>query len=189
MFCADNPVNSVDPYGWIDWQDDTVKGIRDGYMKTAHGAQKIAQIEALEKSTGTTISVAKGNDNQYDRNNKVTLTGKGTVYRSGDDKNVQGSPMEALNHELDHAQNMLSKGYTEYMDMVLEKHPKLENMLEKSAVDDTNLLRKEIGNKKPRTHYWKERKPYRDRHGKILKGIYAPVDDFGGGSAYNYECQ
>lgn len=186
VFCRNSLLNFCDPWGWVDWQDETVRQLRDGYMQTAHGAQKIAMIEELEKSTKITITVGKGTKDSFDRKSHVSLTGKGVTYRSGDVMDAKGSPLEVLNHELDHAQRFLEKGYQGYIDALGESHDLLENMIEALAIEDTNKLRKELGNDKPRTHYWKEKKE-RLKDGRRT-GIFVRVDNFGVGDYYNDFC-
>jgi hypothetical protein len=53
----------------------------------------------------------------------------------------------------------------------------LENGIEALAVKDTNILGKELGNDKPRTHYWKKWKETRPG-----SGVWERVDNFSEGS-------
>lgn len=172
-----NPIVNIDPFGTITWEGGQATKLRDAYMMTKHGAAKVAVIEALEKAQGTTIKVVIGADNSFNRVSTVTVTGKSSTYRSGTDMNAVASPIEVLNHELDHAEMRLKHTFNEYVKMLSTPNKFLENAIEASAILDSNKLGTEIGNLKPRTHYWKERKEWRKG-----SGIWVRSDDYFGGN-------
>ena len=178
-FVGNNPLNAIDPLGLIVWVGERMNRLRDEYLDTKHGAEKVVRIEAYEKTQGVTITVVGGYKNHFTRDYTVTLTGNPARYLSGRELAV-ASPIEVLNHELDHAEMML-KDPQAYYEMVKKEDERFQNALEAHAIEDGNKFGKEIGNPKPRTSYrWmKEWKP--------STGIYIPGDDdnFGG----NYDCK
>lgn len=115
-------------------------------------------------------------ENSFNRKTTVTVTGKSATYRSGSDMSVVASPIEVLNHELDHAEMRLKLTFNEYAKLLTTPDKLLENGIEASAVRDSNELAKELGKTKLRTHYWKERKEWRKG-----SGIWIRTDDFYGG--------
>lgn len=57
VFCGNNPVNYVDPFGLIDWEGSQAEKLRGQLSSTKHGAAKIAAIEAAEIATGHSVTV------------------------------------------------------------------------------------------------------------------------------------
>lgn len=173
----------VDPWGWIKWGAGTDK-LKGEYIATKHGAAKVTAIEALEKASGRTVTVTADPSgiNNYDSYSRtVNISGATPQYRSGDEL-ITTDIREIVNHELDHALYHLgtdSGGFAKAQ-REIPADP-MYSVLERHAIEDTNLLRKELG-RKPRTKYSRE-------PGQWIRGVKWPAKSDGYGGYYDDECQ
>lgn len=155
-YVGNDPINSWDPYGLIEWVGERAQKAKEEMQKTTEGRGTIARCEKAEAKTGKTITVYEGEKGKYfSRTNSVTLpSGRYLPHyaiRTSIDSpaNIPATFGEIANHELIHAAQHIEANLG---DLIGKKDKRWKDKAEKEACESTNRMRKETG-RPPREQY------------------------------------